>query len=185
MGLLFLGRRREGPRADARLAAAQEGDTRELAPSLEIEAEIARAVPSAEIVELAGRLEPVRSTWVSAEMAGRIVSVPATEHAPVAQGEVLVQLDSALPRAELIRAEASHRLAKSELERQQRLGKRSVASEAELELVAVFEESAVEVETSGAQPVSGFVGQCAVHQAATVVVGQRKSVNSGRSTLTS
>ena len=118
---------------DARLAAAQEGDTRELAPSLEIEAEIARAVPSVEIVELAGRLEPVRSTWVSAEMAGRIVSVPATEHAPIARGEVLVELDSALPRAELIRAEASHRLAKSELERQQRLGKRSVASEAELD----------------------------------------------------
>ncbi len=118
---------------DARLAAAQEGDTRELAPSLEIEAEIARAVPSVEIVELAGRLEPVRSTWVSAEMAGRIVSVPATEHVPIARGEVLVELDSALPRAELIRAEASHRLAKSELERQQRLGKRSVASEAELD----------------------------------------------------
>ena len=118
---------------DARLAAAQEGGPAEPAPSLEVETEIARAVPSAEIVELVGRLEPVRSTWVSAEIAGRIVSVPATEHAPITKGAVLVELDSALPRAELIRAEASHRLAKAELERQQRLGKRSVASEAELD----------------------------------------------------
>ncbi|MCR9092668.1 MAG: efflux RND transporter periplasmic adaptor subunit [bacterium] len=118
---------------DARLAAAQEGGPTEPAPSLEVETEIARAIPSAEIVELVGRLEPVRSTWVSAEIAGRIVSVPATEHAPITKGAVLVELDSALPRAELIRAEASHRLAKAELERQQRLGKRSVASEAELD----------------------------------------------------
>ncbi|MEM9177109.1 MAG: efflux RND transporter periplasmic adaptor subunit, partial [Myxococcota bacterium] len=119
---------------DARLAAArEEGAGRELAPTLEVETEVARAVPAAEIVELAGRLEPVRSTWVSAEIAGRIVSVPATEHAPVSKGDVLVELDSSLPRAELIRAEASHLLAQSELERQQRLGKRSVASEAELD----------------------------------------------------
>lgn len=124
---------------DARLAAAQEDGPRELAPTLEVETEVARAIPSAEIVELAGRLEPVRSTWVSAEIAGRIVAVPATEHAPITAGAVLVELDPALPRAELIRAEASHRLAKAELERQQRLGKRSVASEAELD-AAVAEE---------------------------------------------
>ena len=69
-----------------------------------------------EIVELAGRLEPVRSTWVSAEMAGRIVSVPATEHASIAQGEVLVELDSALPRAELIRAAGNGQLVGREWE---------------------------------------------------------------------
>ena len=49
------------------------------------------------------------------------------------------RLDAALPRAELIRAEAAHALAKSELARQERLGQRSVASEAELDR-AVSEE---------------------------------------------
>lgn len=124
---------------EARLAAAQEGGVQASGPSLEVETEIARATPAAEIVELAGRLEPVRSTWVAAEIAGRIVDVPAEEHSPVARGELLVELDSALPRAELIRAEASHLLAKSALTRQQRLGSRSVASEAELD-AAIAEE---------------------------------------------
>ena len=59
--------------------------------------------------------------------------MPAKEFAPIERGEVLVQLDDALPRAELIRAEASHALAKAELQRQERLGRRSVASEAELD----------------------------------------------------
>lgn len=124
---------------EARLAAAEGEGPRELAPTLEVETTIARVVPSAEIVELTGRLEPLRATWVSAEIAGRIVAVPATEHSPIDEGEVLVELDSALPRAELIRAEATHRLAKAELGRQQRLGKRSVASEAELD-AAIAEE---------------------------------------------
>ena len=118
---------------DTRLAAARESDAREEAPTLEVETELARAVAAPEIVELAGRLEPIRSTWVSAEIAGRIVAVPAEEHSPVARGGVLVEIDSALPRAELIRAEASHLLAKSELERQRRLGSQSVASKAELD----------------------------------------------------
>ena len=118
---------------DSRLAAAQESDAPEQAPTLEVETELARAVAAPEIVELAGRLEPIRSTWVSAEIAGRIVAVPAEEHSPVARGGVLVEIDSALPRAELIRAEASHLLAKSELERQRRLGSQSVASKAELD----------------------------------------------------
>jgi len=118
---------------DTRLAAARESDAREEAPTLEVETELARAVAAPEIVELAGRLEPIRSTWVSAEIAGRIVAVPAEAHSPVARGGVLVEIDSALPRAELIRAEASHLLAKSELERQRRLGSQSVASKAELD----------------------------------------------------
>ena len=94
---------------------------------------IVRAEKAPDIVELAAPLEPVRETWVAAEIAGRIVAVPATEYAPIREGELLVRLDDALPRAELIRAEASHRLARAELERQERLEGRSVASEAELD----------------------------------------------------
>ena len=120
---------------DARLAAARAQGEAPTAttPTLEVEIEVARSVPQREIVELTGVLEPIRSTWVAAELAGRIVEVPAVEHAHVEQGALLVRLEGALPEAELIRAEASHALAESELARQRRLGSRSVASEAELD----------------------------------------------------
>ena len=120
---------------DARLEAARaEGaGATGTTPTLEVEVQVARSIAETEIVELAGVLEPVRSTWVAAELAGRIVEVPAAEHSAVEQGALLVRLDGALPRAELIRAEASHALAESELARQRRLGSRSVASEAELD----------------------------------------------------
>lgn len=118
---------------DARLAAAKAAGEPALTPTLEVETEIARSVGAPEIVELAGRLQPARSTWVSAEIAGRIVEVPTEEHARIDAGGLLVEIDSALPRAELIRAEANHLLAESELARQQRLGSRSVASKAELD----------------------------------------------------
>lgn len=118
---------------DARLAEAQAAGPGSAAPILEVSVQVARRAADAEVVELAGVLEPVRGTWVAAEIAGRIVKVPAAEHAPIARGDVLVQLDASLPRAELIRAEASHKLAKVDLDRQERLGKRSIASEAELD----------------------------------------------------
>jgi membrane fusion protein, multidrug efflux system len=118
---------------DARLANAQAEGTGDLGPTLEVEIQVTRSTSSIEIIELAGVLEPVRATWVAAEIAGRILKVPALEYEPIGKGDLLVQLDASLPRAELIRAEAQHALAKSELERQERLGSRSVASEAELD----------------------------------------------------
>ena len=118
---------------DARLEAALEAGPSGLAPTLEVEVETVRAVAATDVVELSAVLEPVRATWVAAEIAGRIVEVPAREFAPIREGDLLVRLDDALPRAELIRAEASHRLAGAELERQERLEGRSVASEAELD----------------------------------------------------
>ncbi len=126
---------------DARLAAALAEGPVEPAPSIEIAVEIAKRQSTAEIVELAGVLEPVRRSRVAAEIAGRILEVPAQEFAPIEQGGLLVQLDDALPRAELIRAEAAHRLAQSELRRQERLEGRSVASEAELESARATEQS--------------------------------------------
>ena len=115
------------------LAAARGDETKAESPAIEVDVEVARSAPRSEIVELSGELEPVRRTWVAAEIAGTIVEVPAKEYAPIAQGDLLVRLDDALPRAELIRAQASHALARSELERQERLGSRSVASQATLD----------------------------------------------------
>jgi len=118
---------------DERLAAAQGTEPTEAPPTLSVESVLAKREPRIELVELAGVLEPIRSTWVASETTGRIVEVAVTEHTPVSSGDMLVRLDSALAEAELIRAKASHQLAKSELERQERLGSRSVASQAELD----------------------------------------------------
>ena len=116
---------------DARLAAARDGGPSDVGPTLTVDAFTARRAAATEVVELSGVLEPIRATWVAAEIAGRILEIPAVEHEPVAAGDVLVRLDSALPEADVIRAEADHKLAEAELARQKRL--QSVASEAELD----------------------------------------------------
>jgi membrane fusion protein (multidrug efflux system) len=118
---------------DARLEEAQSSGGISVGPSVEVEAIAITRVPSIQIVELTGALEPIRSTWVSAEIAGRIIEIPVTEHSRVGAGELLMRLDSALPSAEVIRAVALHDLANNELERQRRLGSKSVASAAELD----------------------------------------------------
>jgi membrane fusion protein (multidrug efflux system) len=117
----------------SRLEAARTGFVAEETASFEVDFIVARKASSTEILELTGVLEPIRSTWVAAEIAGRIVEVPAVEYSTIAANGLLVRLDSALPEAELIRAKASHQLARDELDRQQRLGSQSVASEADLD----------------------------------------------------
>ncbi len=89
---------------------------------------------------LRGVLRGVRSVELAAEVAGRVLAVPAEEHAPVAAGDVLVRLDpvileAAVARAEasLLRARAVHRLARLQLDRQRDLVARQVASAAELD----------------------------------------------------
>jgi len=118
---------------DERLAAAQDAGPTEAAPTLDVETIRVSSAPSIQLVELAGVLEPIRSTWVAAETSGRVIEIGAEEHTYVSAGDLLLRLDSALPEAELIRARANHQLAKDELERQQRLGSRSVASQSELD----------------------------------------------------
>lgn len=118
---------------DSRLSEAEASGPAGASPQLEVEVVIAERRSVALEVELSGVLEPVRSTWVAAEIAGSIVEILTTEHQFVGRGDVLVRLDAALPRAELIRAQASYDLAYADLERQRQLGTRSVASEAELD----------------------------------------------------
>lgn len=91
-------------------------------------------------VDVSGVLEPVRHVVIGAEVSGRVVSIEAREHTGVEEGELLVRLDLALPRAAvararaaLLRAEATERLAAAERARQQNLSRQGVASTAELE----------------------------------------------------
>jgi membrane fusion protein (multidrug efflux system) len=90
--------------------------------------------------ELSAVLAPIRSVVLAAEVSGRVVEVAAEEHEPVEAGDVLVRLERSLLRAgverseaQLLRAEAAHGLARTELARQRDLARRDVASTAELD----------------------------------------------------
>ena len=92
------------------------------------------------MAEIPSSLKPVRAVSVAAEVEGRVVSVDAVEHAPIEAGATLLRLDptlleAAVRRAEaaLVRASASRRFAKLELERQRGLAERRIASPAELD----------------------------------------------------
>lgn len=134
---------KKGREREARLEQAQQAaagiEPSGAIPTVEVFA--AERSSALDWIELSGLLEPVRSTWVAAEISGSIVEVAAQEHSQVAADELLVQLDPALPRADVIRAEANHRLAQLDLERQQTLGRRSVSSEAELDRASAEERS--------------------------------------------
>jgi membrane fusion protein (multidrug efflux system) len=90
--------------------------------------------------ELSAVLSPIRSVVVAAEVGGQVVAVNAEEHQGVEAGAVLIEIERTFlqaaaerARAQLLRAKAAHGLAVTELERQQELAEREVASEAQLD----------------------------------------------------
>ena len=107
---------------------------------LAVEAHVARREISSITAELSAVLAPIRSVVVAAEVAGRVVAVGAEEHERVEEGAVLIEVERTFleaaverARAQLLRAEAGHGLAVTELERQRGLAEREVASEAQLD----------------------------------------------------
>jgi RND family efflux transporter MFP subunit len=135
----------EAGRERAAVAAGAGGESasgprRPDAPVTTVDAVVVRRSDARDRVDLAAVLEPVRRVVVGAEVAGRVVEIVAREHEHVSEGDLLVRLDPALPRAavdraraSLTRARASARLAQAELGRQRDLSQRGVASAAELE----------------------------------------------------
>jgi RND family efflux transporter MFP subunit len=105
-----------------------------------VEAEVAHRRVEPITAELSAVLSPIRSVELAAEVGGRVLAVPAEEHEPVTEGEVLIEfertfLEAALERAraQLLRAQAEHGLATTELERQRDLAERQVSSTADLD----------------------------------------------------
>ncbi|MCZ2136217.1 MAG: efflux RND transporter periplasmic adaptor subunit [Burkholderiales bacterium] len=68
-------------------------------------------------VTAVGSLRSDESVMVRAEQSGRITALPFREGQPVAAGQVLVQLDDAVARAELEQAVANQKLAKAKFDR--------------------------------------------------------------------
>lgn len=68
-----------------------------------------------------GTLRSDESTMISAEVAGRVAKINFEEGQPVVAGQLLVQLDDSVARAELAQARANLALAQSRFERSNRL----------------------------------------------------------------
>jgi membrane fusion protein (multidrug efflux system) len=92
-------------------------------PNIAVEAAAAVATTSTEDLRSIGTLQSDESVQISSEIAGRITQIPLSEGAPVSAGDVLVQLDDALVRAEVDDAQARFVLAQGNLERANSLAK--------------------------------------------------------------
>jgi RND family efflux transporter MFP subunit len=135
-------REREAARAPTRAerAVPAGGSSATVENLLLVEVQVALRGAEPITAEISAVLSPIRSVELAAEVGGRVLAVPAEEHEPVAESAVLLEiertfLEAALERerAQLLRAQAGHGLATSELERQRDLAERHVASTADLD----------------------------------------------------
>jgi membrane fusion protein (multidrug efflux system) len=119
-----------GPAAVARPAGGPGGPGAGGFPvPVEVTAVTARAL--ADSTTTVGTLRASESVMLRPETAGRIVALPFREGQPVAAGTVLVELDNAIQKAELLQAQANRDLAQSNQRRAEELfGKAFVARSA-------------------------------------------------------
>ena len=82
-----------------------------------------------QVITVTATVSAVQGVTVSAEVGGRVTQIAFASGAPVAAGDVLLQLDTASEDAQLASAEATAALAKADLVRVRKLGKRDLASE--------------------------------------------------------
>jgi membrane fusion protein (multidrug efflux system) len=101
--------------------------------AMPIEAAPVRVGPSQRQIQAVGSLRSNESVVVRPELAGRIVQFNFDEGQKVRKGQLLVQLDATVPRAELVQMQAALSLAKSNYERAQELFKRNAGTERALD----------------------------------------------------
>ncbi|MEO6872819.1 MAG: efflux RND transporter periplasmic adaptor subunit [Chthoniobacterales bacterium] len=82
-------------------------------------------------VKAIGSLSPVQGATISAELSGRVSEIDFTSGSKVKKGDPLLKLDVAAEQAQLTSAQADAELAKSELDRAQKLSKGNVISKSE------------------------------------------------------
>jgi membrane fusion protein (multidrug efflux system) len=101
--------------------------------AMPIEAAAVRVGPSQRQILAIGSLRSNESVILRPELAGRITQINFTEGEKVRKGQLLVQLDASVPRAELVQMQASLALAKANYERAQELHRRSAGTERALD----------------------------------------------------
>lgn len=82
-----------------------------------------------QVITATGTVMAVQGVTVSAEVGGRVIQIGFESGAEVEVGDLLLQMDSASEGAQLASAEAAAALARTELTRVRKLGKRELASD--------------------------------------------------------
>lgn len=90
-----------------------------------------------------GSLRPVQGVTLSAEVGGKIISIPVENGASVKEGDVLVKLDSSTEEAQLASAVASERLAEVNLERSRDLLAKNTIAQSEFDVAEATYKQAV------------------------------------------
>lgn len=132
-----------GPQAVAGGGAAPGGAE---APAVAVEVEVVRSRTVVDEVSAVGSLVSNESVVLRPEVAGRIAAIRFREGAPVKAGEVLVELDAAVQRAELQQAQANLKLAQANHRRAVDLFARKFVSQSALDTAR----SELEVARAGA-----------------------------------
>jgi membrane fusion protein, multidrug efflux system len=101
--------------------------------AMPVEAAPVRVGPSQRQILAVGSLRSNESVTLRPELAGRIAQINFIEGQKVRKGQLLIQLDASVPRAELAQTQASLALAKANYERAQELHKRSAGTERALD----------------------------------------------------
>jgi membrane fusion protein (multidrug efflux system) len=86
-------------------------------------------------LELVGKLEPFDEVKITAEVPGRIESVPFDDGQTVRKGQVVARIDAKMATAQVQQATAQHELATATLERTRKMAEKGLAPAAELEVV--------------------------------------------------
>ncbi len=136
-------------------------------PSVAISATKVKPTTWTPEIDAIGTIWAIQGVDVAVETAGRVRSIEFTPNESVEEGELLVQIDDAVERADLISAKAAVERDRSQLERAERLRESGVTAEAQLEaaqtafavsestlarIQAVLDQKAVEA------PFAGIVG---------------------------
>jgi membrane fusion protein (multidrug efflux system) len=101
----------------ARAAGGGPASKSDRAQSVAVEAATAISTTSTEDLRAIGTLQSDESVQITSEIAGRITEIPLSEGRPLAAGEVMVKLDTALAIAEVADAQSRFNLAQGNLER--------------------------------------------------------------------
>lgn len=138
------------------------------------------AGPLTESIQAVGTLRPNEAVTVTSEIAGRVAKIAFREGQRVAAGDLLVQLDSSILRAELARSRSELTLARANHERNTRLAREGMASpRSRDESLAALQAAEAGIALAEARlekttiraPLSGVVGLRAVSAGAFVEPG--------------
>jgi membrane fusion protein (multidrug efflux system) len=121
--------------AQAQKAASGPGSRGSGGP-VAVEAVPVRVGPAETSVDAVGTLVSNESVMLRPETTGRVASIAFTEGSAVRKGEILLELDSSIERAELAQAEAQRDLTQSNFERARELRRNNVGTQRALDEAA-------------------------------------------------